>query len=119
DPASIIAVALIDLHLEHRLSVSRVDADHRQAKSLELGPKPRRRRSRLKAYPNYVWSIRSHERSNRLRIGIDYTLSHHRSRRVHHADRRLLQRHVQSNIALHRSSPSLQGRMRPAHVLKS
>jgi hypothetical protein len=27
--------------LEHRLSVARADADHRQTKSLELGPKPR------------------------------------------------------------------------------
>ena len=48
----IIAVALIDLHLEHCLGVSRVDADHRQVKSLELGPQPRGRRSCLKAYPN-------------------------------------------------------------------
>src|SRR6516162_6490121 len=38
DPGSIIAVALIDLHFEYRLSVARVDADHRQAKPLELGP---------------------------------------------------------------------------------
>src|SRR5262249_48645162 len=38
DPGSIIAVALIDLHFEYRLGVARVDADHRQAKPLELGP---------------------------------------------------------------------------------
>ena len=34
----IIAVALIDLHLEHRLGMARIDADHRQAESFELGP---------------------------------------------------------------------------------
>src|SRR6476659_709506 len=34
----IIAVALVDLHLEHRLCMARIDADHGQAKSLELGP---------------------------------------------------------------------------------
>jgi hypothetical protein len=38
DAGRIIAVALIDLHFEHRFGVARVDADHRQAKPLELGP---------------------------------------------------------------------------------
>lgn len=38
DAGSIIAVALIDLHFEHRLGMARIDTDHRQAKSLELGP---------------------------------------------------------------------------------
>src|SRR4029450_11549881 len=32
----------------------------------------------------------------------------------HHTDRGLLQRHVQSDITLHRSSPSLRGHMRMA-----
>src|SRR6185312_1855153 len=39
---------------------------------------------------------------------------HDRSRLVHHADRCLLQRHVQSDIVLHCRSPSLRGHMRPA-----
>src|SRR3974377_819541 len=34
----IVAVALVDLHLEHCLSMARIDADYRQAKSLELAP---------------------------------------------------------------------------------
>jgi hypothetical protein len=34
----IIAVALIDLHLEHRLSVARVDADHRQRSPPTIRP---------------------------------------------------------------------------------
>ena len=38
DPDSIVAVALVDLHLEHGLGMARVDADHRQAKSLKLSP---------------------------------------------------------------------------------
>jgi hypothetical protein len=37
-PDSIVAVALIDLHLEHGLGMARVDADHRQAKPLKLNP---------------------------------------------------------------------------------
>ena len=39
----------VDLHLEHGLGVARVDANHRQAKSLKLGPQPRGRRSGLEA----------------------------------------------------------------------
>ena len=38
DAGRIIAVALVDLHLEHCLGMARIDADHRQAKSVELGP---------------------------------------------------------------------------------
>jgi hypothetical protein len=57
DPGRIIAVVLIDLHLEHRLGMARVDADHWQAKLLELGPQPRGRRPGLKPNPNYTWCI--------------------------------------------------------------
>src|SRR6266446_980504 len=64
------------LHLEYRLGVARVDADHRQAKLLELGPQPCGRRSCLKADPYRSRCFRSHERSDRLRLGIDYALSH-------------------------------------------
>ena len=49
DPDSIVAVALVDLHFEHGLGMARVDADHRQAKPLELGPEPGGRRSGLEA----------------------------------------------------------------------
>src|SRR6478735_9744021 len=38
DPDSIVAVAFVDLHLEHSLGMARVDTDHRQAKLLKLGP---------------------------------------------------------------------------------
>jgi hypothetical protein len=38
DPDSIVAVAFVDLHLKHGLGVARVDANHRQAQSLKLGP---------------------------------------------------------------------------------
>jgi hypothetical protein len=38
EPDSIIAVALVDLHLEHGLGMARVDTDYWQAKSLKLGP---------------------------------------------------------------------------------
>src|ERR1700683_102863 len=47
----IVAIALVDLHLEHRLGMACVDADHRQAKPFELGPQPRSRRSGLDSNP--------------------------------------------------------------------
>src|SRR5262249_42946883 len=70
DASRIVAVALIDLHLEYRLGVARVDTDHRQAKSFELGPQPRGGWSCLKADPYHSRCLRSHERSDRLRLGI-------------------------------------------------
>jgi hypothetical protein len=37
-PDSIVAVTLVDLHLEHSFGMARVDTDYRQAKLLKLGP---------------------------------------------------------------------------------
>src|SRR5947209_15526811 len=82
------------LNLEYRLGVARIDTDHRQAKLFELGPQPCGRWSCLRADPYRSRCLRSHECSDRLRIGIDYALSHDRSRLVRHTDRCLLQRHV-------------------------
>src|SRR6266496_4186942 len=76
DAGRIVAVTLIDLHLEYRPGMARVDTDHRQAKLLELGPQPCGCRSCLKADPYRSWRLRSHERSDRLRLGIDYAFSH-------------------------------------------
>src|SRR6266581_7447304 len=71
DTSRIVAVTLIDLHLEYRLGMARVDTDHRQAKLFELGPQPCGRRSCLKADPYRSRCLRSHERSDRFRLGID------------------------------------------------
>ena len=38
DPNSIVAVAFVDLHFEHRLGMTRIDTDHRQAQLLKLCP---------------------------------------------------------------------------------
>src|SRR5262245_28204571 len=62
DPGGIIAVALIDLHLEYRLGMARVDADHWQAKSPELGPQPRCGRTRLETDPNHTGRVRPYKR---------------------------------------------------------
>src|SRR5215510_10387640 len=110
----IVAVTLIDLHLEYRLGMARVDADHRQAKLFELGPQPRACRSCLETDPYRAWRLRPHKRSDRGRVGINYAFSHDRSCPAHHTDRCLLQRYVQSHIAFHCCSPPLRGHMRMA-----
>src|SRR5262245_20534025 len=76
DAGRVVAVTLIDLHLEYRLGMARVDTDHRQAESFELGPQPCGRWSCLKADPYRSRCVQSHERGDRLRLGIDYALSH-------------------------------------------
>src|SRR5262249_895401 len=110
----IVAITLIDLHLEHRLGMARIDTDHRQAEPLELGPQPRGRRSCLQTHPYSPSPLRPPKRSDRIRVGINHAFSHDGSRPAHHTDRCLLQRHVQSDIMFHRSSPSLRGHMRMA-----
>src|SRR5256886_910615 len=76
DASRIVAVTLIDLHLEYRLCMARVDTDHRQAQVFELGPHAFGRRSCLKADPYRSRCVQSHERGDRLRLRIDYALSH-------------------------------------------
>src|SRR6266403_1137508 len=71
DAGRIVAITLIDLHLEYSLGMARVDTDHRQAKLFELGPQPCGSRSGLKADPYRSRCFRSQERSDRLRLGID------------------------------------------------
>src|SRR5437016_3263676 len=66
----------VSLHLEYRSGMARIDTDHRQAKLFELAPQPCDRRSCLKADPYRSRCLRSHECSDRLRLGIDYALSH-------------------------------------------
>src|SRR5262245_63974981 len=105
DTGRIVAVTLIDLHLEHRLGMARIDTDHRQAKPLELGPQPRGRRSCLETDPYRAWRLPPHKRSDRVRVGINYAFSHDRTWPPHPTDRCLLQRHVQSHVAFHCCSP--------------
>jgi hypothetical protein len=55
DTGRIVAVTLIDLHLEYRPGMAGVDTDHRQAKLFELGPQPCGGRPCLKADPYRSW----------------------------------------------------------------
>ena len=64
-------------------------------------------------YCRYYMGRRMPE-EDRRQIRVDHALLHDRSCLVHHADRCLLQRHVQSNIIFHCRSPSLRGHIRLA-----
>ena len=66
DASRVVAVVLIDLHLQHRFRMPSIDTDDRQVKPRELGPKPRCGRSSLKADPNRTRCFRPHEPSNRF-----------------------------------------------------
>ncbi len=58
------------------MALARRDTDHRHAKPLELGPQPRGCRPAFKPNPHSIRRIGSHKCVDRLRIGINYTLSH-------------------------------------------
>jgi hypothetical protein len=75
DADRVVAVTLIDLHLEYRPGMASVDTDHRKAKLLELGPQPCGSRPCLKADPYRSWRFRSHECSDRLRLGSTHSTS--------------------------------------------
>ena len=51
DAYSVVTVTLVDLHLQRRLRMSGIDADDGQPHSIQLGPQPRRRCSRLEVRP--------------------------------------------------------------------
>src|SRR6201982_548659 len=50
DASRIVAVGLIDLHLQHRFRMASIDTDYRQVKPRELGPKPKCRTSHRKSH---------------------------------------------------------------------
>src|SRR6476646_5308111 len=78
DASRIVAVVLVDLHLQHRFCMASIDTDYWQVKPRELGPKPSCCRSSLKADPNRTRRFRPHEPSNRFRDRIDDALSDNR-----------------------------------------
>src|SRR5262249_14934032 len=77
DASCIVAIALIDLHFEHRPRVRRVDTDPRQAQSLELGPQPRRRRGPSPGRPEPLSELLTSECGDGLWVKVDHALLHH------------------------------------------
>src|SRR6476659_457095 len=127
--ARIVAVRLVDLRLQHRLHVPRLNADHRQSCFGESAEQPLRQRSSFQ--PNsleVVGEVLQH-RQQRFRFARHLHFPNDLACVVHNADARLLDRYVQSSkmayaallllmleavttdlvpISLKRSTPNLQ-----------
>src|SRR5262245_61024034 len=101
----IVAVALIDLQRQGRLSMTGIDADHGQTKRSEFVPKPGRGRTSLEADALHASSLCPEELGNRQRCRKHCAFRRDPTVAVDYTDRRLFKRHVQSNIEFHSCSP--------------
>ena len=101
----IVAIALVDLQLQGRFGMTRIDADDRQPLFLQLGPQPVRCRAGLEADPGDMRRMFDDECGDRVRIGSNHTFSPDLAGLIDNAHGRLPQRDVQSDIVLHRLPP--------------
>src|SRR5262249_13140602 len=101
----IVAVALIDLQRQGRLSMTGIDADHGQTKRSEFVPKPGRGRTSLEADALHASSLCPEELGNQQRCRKHCAFRRDPTVAVDYTDRRLFKRHVQSNIEFHSCSP--------------
>src|SRR5690349_15291505 len=99
--ARIVAVRLVDLRLQHRLHVPRLDADHRQSCFGESAEQPLRQRSSFQ--PNsleVVGGVLQH-RQQRFKFARHLYFPNDLACVIHNADARLLDRNVQSSKMVH------------------
>src|SRR4051794_8896636 len=99
--ARIVAVRLVDLRLQHRLHVPRLNADHRQSCIGESAEQPLRQRSSFQ--PNsleVVGGVLQH-RQQRFRFARHLYFPNDLACVIHNADARLLDRNVQSRKMVH------------------
>src|SRR6266566_5784084 len=99
--ARIVAVRLVDLRLQHRLHVPRLNADHRQSCFGESAEQPSRQRSSFQ--PNsleVVGEVLQH-RQQRFRFARHLYFPNDLACVIHNADARLLDRNVQSSKMVH------------------
>src|SRR5215470_9000430 len=101
DAAGVVAVCLVDLRLQHRLHVSRLNTDHRQACFSESAEQP------LRQWPSFqsnslevVGGVRQH-RQESVRFTRQLHFPHDPARVIHNADTRLIDRNVQSSKMVH------------------
>src|SRR6266516_1846174 len=99
--ARIVAVRLVDLRLQHRLHVPRLNADHRQARFGENAVKPLRQRPSFQ--PNTLEAIDGVRQNlqESFRLTRHPRFPHGLARIIHDADARLLDRHIESSKIVH------------------
>src|SRR5215471_17345183 len=99
--ARIVAVRLVDLRLQHRPHMSRLNADHRQARFGQNAVKPLRQRSGFQ--PNLLEAIDGVRQNlqQSFRLTRHSRFPHDLARIIHDADARFLERHIQSSKIVH------------------
>src|SRR5262249_1410567 len=101
DAACIVAVRLVDLRLQHRLHVPRLDTDHWQARFADSAEKPLGKRARFQSNSlKVVGGIHEHLQQS-FRFACHLQFPHDPASLIHDADARLLDRNVQSSKMVH------------------
>src|SRR6516164_1925344 len=99
--ARIVAVRLVDLRLQHRLHVPRLNADHRQSCFGESAEQPLRQRSSFQPNsPEVVGEVLQY-RQQRFRFARHLYFPNDLACVINNADARLLDRNVQSSKMVH------------------
>src|SRR5438128_11659841 len=99
--ARIVAVRLVDLRLQHRLHVPRLNADHRQSCFGESAEQPLRQRSSFQPNSLEVVSEVLQHRQQCFRFARHLYFPNDLACVIHNADARLLDRNVQSSKMVH------------------
>ena len=100
-PARVVAISLIDLRLQHRPHVPRLNTDHRQVGFGKSTEQPLRQRSGFQSNPLEAVSRVPQYRQQSVGFTRDLHFSPHPARVIHNADARVLDRNVQSSKIVH------------------
>src|SRR5271169_6159952 len=101
DAASIVAVRLVDLRLQHRFHMPRLDTDHWQACFGECAEEPLRQRPSFQSNSLEVVGGVLQHRQQRLGFARNLHFPNELARVIHNADAGLLDRYVQSSKMVH------------------
>src|ERR1700686_2211196 len=99
--ARIVAVGLVDLRLQNRPHVSRLDTDHRQTCFGKRAEKPLRQRPGLQSDPLEAVDRVPQNLQQSFRLACYPYFPHDPARVIHNADAGLLDRYVQSSKMVH------------------
>src|SRR6266702_4458637 len=101
DAARIVAICLVDLRLQHRSHVPRLNTDHRQARFGESTEQPSRQRPSFQSDPLEVVGRVRENRQQSVRFARYLHFSNDPTRVIHNADAGLLDRYIQSSKMVH------------------
>src|SRR6476661_4814947 len=99
--ARIVAIRLVDLRLQYRSHVPRLDTDRWQACFRESAEKPLRQWSGFQSDPLEEVGGARQNRQQSFRLARNLQFTHNLARVIHNADARVLDRNVQSSKMVH------------------